>query len=426
MEQQRREQDAELAQMKDDIMQQLDARNAALSDKVDQLLSQGAASGVRIAAPSERPAGPAPAARGGGALGLAGGVPGVAVVGVGQPGDASGPAPLLYQALLDAARSSSEEPCWVNLLEAEGTPFEELDARLASARVAIVCPDIGDDDRRTILAERQGLKAVMASFPGRLSKVYMLSRIGAQSIKGGINMRSFFGLGYSGTFAGLEDELTSSARRRGRNAPLQVVVVRMGAMLERPLGGSAIRCLSGGEGDVRFGTSAAAAAEALLQAVVQGVNTTFSVVEDPSLSRPAAAVAARWEELLLPFIGPEVWRTEVSDARRSAIFVHQWAEEWFNHTEEQGSARCGLKTPVQFERTPTGVIFKFRPLGTPSGRQFADLDEGGLELVAEEPAGSPPRLRARRCAYGFKVISKENSERVLLQKFKDDWASARS
>eukprot|EP00418_Pyrodinium_bahamense_P006833 CAMPEP_0179022584 /NCGR_PEP_ID=MMETSP0796-20121207/6487_1 /TAXON_ID=73915 /ORGANISM="Pyrodinium bahamense, Strain pbaha01" /LENGTH=267 /DNA_ID=CAMNT_0020718463 /DNA_START=59 /DNA_END=860 /DNA_ORIENTATION=- len=234
-------------------------------------------------------------------------------------------------------------------------------------------------------------------------------------------MRSFFGLGYGSTLTGLEDELTSSARRRGRAQPLNTVIVRVGALCELDVAAK-VRCLPGDE-DSTGSTSNETAAEALLQALALSVDTNVCVVDEPSPAAPPA-----WRELLLPFIGPEVWRVQVESATRAAIFAQGWAEEWFGTASEGGSLkdtlRFGLKTPVQLRSTPAGVIFKFRPLGTPSGRAFEDLDEGGLEFVAEQPVGGSPRVRVKRVSYGWKVIIKENSERAILQKFKEDWAVA--
>jgi len=131
---------------------------------------------------------------------------------------------------------------------------------------------------------------------------------------------------------------------------------------------------------------------------------------------------------MLPYIGPELWRREVNSAARAAIFAQSWAAEWYKTADEGGSMkdtlRWGLKTPVQLRNTPTGVVFKFRPLGTPIAREFKDLEQGGLEFIAEEPVEGRARLRVRRCSYGWKVIIKENSERAILQKFKEDWGVA--
>jgi len=278
------------------------------------------------------------------------------------------------------------------------------------------------------MAQREGLKAVLMSCPAPLNKVLLLSRIGAQAGKGGISMRSFFGLSTAGTFAGLEDVLTSATRRRSGNQPLQALVVRVGAPSSDEVaeaGAGAARCLPGDEDDSGSTTARATAAEALLQALLQDVNTNFCVVGGPGAAGAVSLPPLPWQEMLLPYVGPELWRTEVRDSRRAAIFAQQWANEWFGSVEGKDSMRFGLKTPVQLQKTPTGVIFKFRPLGTLPGREFQDLQDGGVELVAEEPShGGKPRLRAKRCAYGFKTVVKENSERALIQKFKDDWYAA--
>jgi len=266
---------------------------------------------------------------------------------------------------------------------------------------------------------------VLASCPQNLSNAVLLSQIGAQAMKGGINMRSMFGLGYSGTPTGLEDELTSTARKRSRNAPLNVVIVRAGPLpAASPNGNNTVQCLPG-DAESSSCTSVATAAQALLQSLALSVDTNFCVVDAPI---PKQATTD-WPELLLPYIGAEIWRTDVQNAKRAAFFVQSWAAEWFGGANGKTQSRAlketlrwGLKTPVQYSNTPTGVVFKFRPLDTPEGRAFEDLGEGGLEFVVERPQTGSPRLRARRCAYGWKTIVKENSERAILDKFRIDWA----
>eukprot|EP00416_Gambierdiscus_australes_P001353 CAMPEP_0171142408 /NCGR_PEP_ID=MMETSP0766_2-20121228/142373_1 /TAXON_ID=439317 /ORGANISM="Gambierdiscus australes, Strain CAWD 149" /LENGTH=202 /DNA_ID=CAMNT_0011606191 /DNA_START=12 /DNA_END=617 /DNA_ORIENTATION=- len=202
-------------------------------------------------------------------------------------------------------------------------------------------------------------------------------------------MRSFFGLGYGSTLTGIEDELTSAARRRGRAEPLNVVIVRLGPLREVGAATKVVRCLPG-DSDGNGSTSPETAVEALVQVLAQRVDTNVCVVDEPS-----GSVEANWRELLLPFIGPEIWRVKVQSATRAAIFVQGWAQEWFGSKGKGASPkdtlRWGVKTPVQLQETPTGIVFKFRPLGTPSGWTFEDLEEGGLEFVAEQPAGGTPR-----------------------------------
>jgi len=330
----------------------------------------------------------------------------------------------LHALLAQASTSQAHDPRWVDLDEAAALGFETLDARLLGARAAVVCPDVQDDRRRAIEGVRAGLKAVIMSLPQKLSRLVLLSRIGAQSMKGGINMRSFFGLGYGSTITGLEDELTSAARRRGRAQPLEITVVRAGPLRSYEAA-TQVRCLPGDSTNAGC-TSVETAVEALLQTLALSVDTNVCVVDVPCPE--GAAQAPDWPELLLPFIGPEVWRTEVASAQRAAIFAQSWAEEWFRTADEKGSMkdtlRWGLKTPVQLRNTPSGVIFKFRPFGTPTAREFEDLEEGGFEFIAERPTRGSPRLRVRRCSYGSKVIIKDNSERAVLRKFQEDWAEA--
>lgn len=303
---------------------------------------------------------------------------------------------------------------WLDLREAARSSFEDVDKMLAGCECAIVCPDTGDDSSEALEAVQAGLKAVLASAPDGLSKVVLLSKVGSQAGKGGFNVASFFGQGHSVSWSDIEDELTSTARTRSANRQLHTVIVRAGQPPAAPLRNPQVRCLppdaQGGE------ASRATAAEALFQALTLSVNSNFAVVEEPS----AAGAGPVWPELLLPFIGPELWRTEVSDAKRAVFFVQNWADEFF--AQGKSAMRLGVKTPVQLRNTPSGVIFKFRPLTTPAEESFDQLEEGGIEFVAEEPAQGAPRLRARRCAYGWKVTVKDNSERALLDKFARDWA----
>jgi len=415
--------DEELDELKDKLTQELDARGAALSNRVEELLARAPAAAVRIEEEDESTAAASAASRRGGRAALAAhpalqrvavcGVGGLSVDGVGQR---------LFSLLREASPSPADDPRWVDLEQAPDVPFEDLDACFLGARAVVVCPDVNDDRRRAVEGVRAGLKAAIASLPGNLSRMVLLSRIGAQSMKGSINVRSFFGLGYEGTITGLEDELTSAARRRGRTRPLSATIVRVGDV--RPLEAApGVRCLPGDASDGGC-TSAETAAEALLQTLLLSVDTNVCVVDEPASGE--APPAPDWRELLLPYIGPEVWRREVNSATRAAIFAQSWAAEWFKTADEQGSMkdtlRCGLKTPVQLRDTPTGVIFKFRPLGTPSGREFEDLEEGGLEFVAERAPGGRARLRVKRCSYGAKAILKENSERAILRKFQEDSA----
>ncbi|CAE7296570.1 Pdrg1 [Symbiodinium natans] len=115
---------------------------------------------------------------------------------------------------------------------------------------------------------------------------------------------------------------------------------------------------------------------------------------------------------------------DVDDARAAALFVQQWAGT-FVGIGTGAVARFGMKTPVELQETPCGCLLKFRPVGTPPAKKFDELEEGGLEFLAEAPEGERPRLRVRRAAYSAKAVVKANSERALLEQFQRDWAEAR-
>jgi len=327
-----------------------------------------------------------------------------------------GPCDLLVARLSDGARSAKTKPVFVDLREAPRTPFEELDEMLQDCKAMVICPDPADSTAETLAAVKEGLKAVLASTPPELAKVALVSRIGAQSTKGGFNLGSFFGDGPGESWDGIEDELTSTARTRTSNRPLRYVIVRAG---DRPAPGAAsapAQCLPPDSEPEGATTSMEVLAEALFRALALEVNAGFCLV-----GQDAPPSAAEWSELLLPFVGPEVWRAEVADARKAAIFAKGWAQEFFGAGKR--AMRFGVKTPVEIRETPQGVIIKFRPLGSDKDTTFEELYEGGVEFVAEvPPGGGQPRLRARRCAYGWKVVVKENSESALLSKFAQDWA----
>ncbi|CAJ1461627.1 unnamed protein product [Effrenium voratum] len=315
-----------------------------------------------------------------------------------------------------------------------GLPFEQLDQLLAGCRAAAVCPPLAPrdvTDRRKLRAWRDGLnlgssglgivlstahkelqqhgKLILDAVPLALSRALLLSTVGAQA-GASFNVGSFFGVDFkSGTFASLEDELTAYARRRPASKPLRVAVVRAGASDDVPRSRVVVSL------EERSGrTSRKTAAKAMLNALLFGVDAGFSVLDEPG------AEATRWARLLLPCQGPEVWRTNVPDARKAALFVQQWADTFFS----AGTSRFGVKTPVEQQKTASGCLLKFRPVGTPPARKFEELDEGGLEFIAEAPSGENPRLRARRIAYSNKAVIKTNSERALLQQVERDWNEA--
>eukprot|EP00440_Ansanella_granifera_P061183 gb/GFBE01066326.1/.p1 GENE.gb/GFBE01066326.1/~~gb/GFBE01066326.1/.p1 ORF type:complete len:499 (+),score=121.26 gb/GFBE01066326.1/:1-1497(+) len=339
----------------------------------------------------------------------------VAVCGTGS--EEGSPGRILLARLKEEAPAKAQ-PVWLDLAEAGRKSFEEVDELLTDCTAAVICPDPADGSPEALEAARQGLKAVLASAPYEMNKVVLLSHVGAQAGKGGFNIGAFFNQGSGTAWSSVEDELTATARTRSSGRPLRHVIVRVGDLPAAGATSGEVRCLPPDEEGSAEGlvTSPASAAEALFQVFNCEVNSNFSVVEDPALS---ASAPPNWPEMLLPFIGPELWRMDVPDPKRAVFFVQQWADEFFRMGKS--AMRMGVKTPVMVQNTPSGVIFKFRPLGTESEVSFDDLDDGGLEFVVEEPAGAAPRLRAKRCAYGWKVTVKENSERALLEKFKKDW-----
>jgi len=389
--------EAELEALEDGIAEEVEEQEARLAGKVDGLLSRAPAARASSVTPSKGPA-------------VLEAVGRIAVCGF---TGGKGPAKLLLERV---ASLGGSEPVWIDLKEVTRCKFEEVDDMMAGCTTAAICSDTSDDSPETLEALREGLRAILASAPDTLTKVVLVSRIGAQESKGGFNLGSFFGEKGTAAWDAVEDELTSNARKRTGNRQLHIVIIRTGKPLEAGAGPTQVQCLPA-EGVGEGCTSEKTVAEAVCQALAFSVNSNFSVVDEPTSGMGSAPI---WSELLLPFVGPEVYRTEVPDAKKAIFFVQGWAEEFFG--EGKSAMRMGVKTPVLLQNTPSGVMFKFRPLGTMSEVDFNELSEGGVEFVVEEPGDSPARIRAKRCSYGWKVSVKENSERALLEKFSRDLA----
>eukprot|EP00933_Yihiella_yeosuensis_P002644 TRINITY_DN104548_c0_g1_i1.p1 TRINITY_DN104548_c0_g1~~TRINITY_DN104548_c0_g1_i1.p1 ORF type:complete len:338 (+),score=84.52 TRINITY_DN104548_c0_g1_i1:69-1016(+) len=314
------------------------------------------------------------------------------------------------------------EPQFVDLSKVSRMNFEGIENLLKDCTAAVLCPEPNEATTSEDLeAAKLALRSILQGAPYELTKVILVSRIGTQADTGGFNMGAFFGQNNGTTWKEVEDELTSTARKRTSSRPLRTVIVRA---YDPPDGATTVSgkvdCLPADAESRPDGfTSKNVVAEALFQVFNLEVDTNFAV-EGGNADGPPD-----WSELLLPFIGPEVWRQEVSDVKKAVFFVQQWADEFFR--QGKSAMRMGVKTPVMIKNTSSGVIFKFRPLGTENEAQFDDLTDGGVEFIVEEPAsGGPSRIRARRCGYGWKVTIKENSENALVNKFVRDWEEAKA
>jgi len=146
----------------------------------------------------------------------------------------------------------------------------------------------------------------------------------------------------------------------------------------------------------------------------------------PEVTVAGQAEGSDFEELLLPLVGPELWRLEVPNARRARAWVRGWVE--FNYcrgANQNGAAmkKVGLKTPVEVRQTSLGSCIKFLPPGSRQpGAGFDGLLEGGLEILVDDATTTrPARMRVRRCAYGWRKKPRESSERAILSRLRKDW-----
>jgi len=138
-----------------------------------------------------------------------------------------------------------------------------------------------------------------------------------------------------------------------------------------------------------------------------------------------------WDEIMLPLVGPEIWRLPVEEPERTRNWIRGWVDFNFCRGAAQGSTgmrRAGLRTPVEVRSTPLGTCLKFMPAGSrKAGVGFDGLSEGGLEILVDNAKnGAPGRLRVRRCAYGQGQKPRETSERTILSRLKKDWEMAQS
>ncbi|CAE7947031.1 rpmG, partial [Symbiodinium sp. KB8] len=146
----------------------------------------------------------------------------------------------------------------------------------------------------------------------------------------------------------------------------------------------------------------------------------------PEVTVAGQAEGSDFEELLLPLVGPELWRLEVPNARRARAWVRGWVE--FNYcrgANQNGAAmkKVGLKTPVEVRQSSLGSCIKFMPPGSRQpGAGFDGLLEGGLEILVDDATTTrPARMRVRRCAYGWRKKPRESSERAILSRLRKDW-----
>ncbi|CAE7678836.1 frr, partial [Symbiodinium microadriaticum] len=113
-----------------------------------------------------------------------------------------------------------------------------------------------------------------------------------------------------------------------------------------------------------------------------------SGLDVPEVTVAGQAEGSDFEELLLPLVGPELWRLEVPNARRARAWVRGWVE--FNYcrgANQNGAAmkKVGLKTPVEVRQSSLGSCIKFMPPGSRQpGAGFDGLLEGGLEILVDD------------------------------------------
>lgn len=344
---------------------------------------------------------------------------------------------------------------WVELGELCVLSSEGIEERLGGCEAVAVCPG------PNIESACAGISALLQRLPKRISRIVLLASSSVDvASSGDNNPLAFLDAAVFGrrekqatTTKQLENILTMAARQRNSNIlaglPLGITLIRatLGITSEPPkvlaklpstvreataglramyIGG--LGAMTGAEeGPAGSLTSCTGAVASALAFVLQrGVDINdFTVIGCDS------KLECDWDEILLPLVGPEIWRIPVEEPNRCRRWIRAWVDFNFCRGAERGATamrRAGLRTPVEVRETPLGVCMKFMPAGAREpGVGFDGLTEGGLEISVDDArAGIPGRLRVRRCAYGRDKKPRETSERTILSRLRRDWEVSQS
>jgi len=357
---------------------------------------------------------------------------------------------------------------WFNLGQLGDMSSEDISSRFDGCEAVAVCPSCSSGSDGIRIAE-QGFASMLKGLPDSVSRVVLLSScVPTQqpepeennSGTGGALVAAMDSVIFGRSqrqqkqrlspMRPLENLLTVAERERGAiDAPLYATIVRAmpGKTKEAPqviakvpatvrqataglrsmyVGG--VRSMgdsSGAPDEVGF-ASISAASFALAFVLRRGVD-----VNEVTVVGHSPEGQQEWDELMLPLIGPELWRLDVDEPRRALAWVRGWVD--FNYcrgANRPGRAmqRAGLKTPVEVRQTLQGICIKFMPPGSRQpGGGFDGLREGGLEILVDEQSKQRPgRIRVRRCSYGWRKKPMEGSERAILSKLRKDWKMAES
>lgn len=357
---------------------------------------------------------------------------------------------------------------WFNLGQLGDLAPEKVTAMFEGCEAVAVCPSCSGGSSGIRIAEL-GFASLLQNLPESVDRVILLSsRVPTEqpeleessSGTGGALVAAMDSVIFgrsprqqqqrSSPMRALENLLTMAERERGAiETPLYATIVRAmpGQTVEAPqviaklpatvrqataglrsmyVGG--VRSMGDGSGapdEIGF-ASMSAVSLALAFALRRGVDVNELTVVGHSTEGQE-----EWDELMLPLMGPELWRLDVDDPRRARAWVRGWVD--FNYcrgANKPGRAmqRAGLKTPVEVRHTLQGISLKFMPPGTREpGGGFDGLRDGGLEiLVDEQSEHRRGRIRVRRCSYGWRKKPMEGSERSILSKLRKDWNMAES
>lgn len=375
----------------------------------------------------------------------------------------------LFSSLL--TQLPEESTRWQDVEQLGSMSAEEVASRFSGQQVIAFCPGM-DEGEMTVAAA--GLSKLLRALPDveTASRVVLLAGCAGDDAAGGdegAGGTDFFAVADAAIFGrrqtrvspskSLEDMLKVAARERGANdldPPLYVTFVRATLTEDPKVGPPAVSArlpatvrdattglrstlVGGVSGAARSfqdsgsgsggGASASVAATALAFVLRRGVDVAELTVSGGAGGPDAELDEEGWDEMMLPLVGPELWRMPVESSSRARAWVRGWVDFNYNRGANQAGAamrRAGLRTPVEVRETSLGCCVKFSPAGTRTpGAGFEGLSEGGLEILVDDARdGRPARLRVRRCSYGWRKKPRETSERTIISKLRRDWETA--
>jgi hypothetical protein len=301
--------------------------------------------------------------------------------------------------------ASGAEPSFVDLERAAGAA-----SALEGCEVLVLCPDSADGSPEQLRKANELLVSLSERLPRSVEKLLLVSRGFGAEEAGGFDLGSLFGS--PATWQDIERTVERMGQYRSLQLPLRIIYVRAGQLPAGDPPRQVVKCAlqvpeGVPEGSTCTTTSREGVANSVMVALKLGVDSSFFIREEEA--PPSGVQEPEWKELLLPLVGPELWRAPVGDPKSCVKFIHDWSKQTMEG--------------MQVATTPNGAICKFRLLGKDRDSDFDALDQGGLEFRVEDDAGGGYRVRAIRCAKSKR--GGYTNDGGMLKQFKDSFDLAK-